>query len=213
MSEKFEKWKKDFMKTINIADPTGFNADIYKKFFDGINEAEFIKLLKNPDFKLTLHMEEYDHEIMFRNLRDACVQCNAVYQERVFEPRLRKVSPKAYPGAPMIYNMLHQRSESESYVASDTISRNAVGQVTGDSNGAQFSKPETVAALSVNRYKLSEEMARVRSGSDHIRTQVYKGIIENGYGDMDAVDIDNNKRKEINMLRGMYTGMDLKMEG
>ena len=113
----------------------------------------------------------------------------------------------------MIYNMLHQRSESESYVASDTRSRNAVGQVTGESKAAQFSKPEQVAAQSVNRYKLCEEMTRIRSGSDHEKQQVYKSIIENGYGDMDNVEKDSSKRKEVNMLRSMYTGMNIKMEG
>lgn len=213
MSDKFEKWKKDFLKRMDIADPSGFNRKIYEKFFDGVTEEEFVKMLKNPDFKLTLHMEEYDHEIMFRNLRNACKASGAVYQEKVYDPRIKKVSHNKFPGAPMIYNMLHQRSESESYVASDTSSRNAVGQVTGESKGAQFSKPEFVAALGVNRYKLCEEMSKVRSGSDHVKSQVYKGIIDNGYGNMTDVEVDNEKRKEVNMLRSQYIGMNLRLEG
>ena len=65
MGEKFDKWKKDFLKRMDIADPTKFNSQIYEKFFEGVTEEDFIKMLKNRDFKLTLHMEEFDHEIMF----------------------------------------------------------------------------------------------------------------------------------------------------
>ena len=213
MGERFDKWKKDFLKRMDIADPTKFNRKIYEKFFEGVTEEDFIKMLKNPDFKLTLHMEEFDHEIMFRNLRDACKASGAVYQERVYDPRIKKVTHNEFPGAPMIYNMLHQRSESESYVASDTTSRNAIGQVTGGSKGAQFSKPEYVAALAVNRYKLCEEMSKVRSGSDFVKSQVYKGITENGFGNMTDVEVDNDSRKEVNMLKSQYIGMNLKMEG
>jgi len=211
MGERFDKWKKDFLKRIDIADPTKFNRKIYEKFFEGVTEEDFIKMLKNPDFKLTLHMEEFDHEIMFRNLRDACKASGAVYQERVYDPRIKKVTHNEFPGAPMIYNMLHQRSESESYVASDTTSRNAVGQVTGESKGAQFSKPELAATISTNRFEETKEMMMVRAGGEEMKQQVYNQILNEGTATMSDKEIDLNSRKEVNKLKVNYLITNLKL--
>ena len=212
MSERFNKWKKEFLKRMDIADPSKFNRGIYEKFFEGVTEEDFVKMLKNPDFKLTLHMEEFDHEIMFRNLRDACKASGAVYQERIYDPRIKKVSHNEYPGAPMIYNMLHQRSESESYVASDTQSRNAVGQVTGESKGSQFSKPEIVACYSTNRYDQPKEMMLIRSGSEKLKREVYEEIINTGSATMNNKQEDLEGRAEVNKLKANYIGMNIKME-
>jgi hypothetical protein len=56
-------------------------------------------------------------------------------------------------------------------------------------------------------------MSKVRSGSDFVKSQVYKGITENGFGNMTDVEVDNESRKEVNMLKSQYIGMNLKMEG
>lgn len=211
MADKFNIWKKSFLETLDIADPSGFNREIWEKRLQGMTEEGFKRILKNPDFKLRLEVEEYDHEMKYSNIIKACDHVGAVYQERVYYPLTKRVSHNPFPSAPMIFNRLQQRSESESFSASDTTKRNAVGQVSGESKGAQYSKPEIVAQISTNRYKQPEEMMKVRSGSDFVKQQVYEEIIQTGKATMSDKEIDNEKRSEVNKLKANYIGMNIKI--
>lgn len=212
MASRFDIWKKSFLETLDVADPSGFNRGVWEKRLSGISEEQFIKILKNPDFKLRLEVEEFDHEMKYNNIIKACKKVGAVYQERVYYPHTGKVSHHIYPSAPMIWTRLQQRAESEAFSASDTSKRNAVGQVTGESKGAQFSKPEIVACYATNRYEQPKEMMMVRSGSEHVKQQVYEEIINTGKATMNDKEIDLEGRAEVNKLRANYVGMNIKME-
>jgi hypothetical protein len=212
MAGKIDAWKKSFLETLDIADPSGFNRDVWTKRLEGITDEQFTKILKNPDFKLRLEVEEFDHEMKYSDVTRACNKIGAVYQERIYYPHTGRVSHHIYPSAPMIWTRLQQRAESEAFSASDTAKRNSVGQVTGESKGAQFSKPEIVASYATNRYDQPKEMMMVRSGSDHVKQQVYEEVINTGKATMNDKEIDLEGRSEVNKLRANYIGMNIKLE-
>lgn len=212
MADLMSTWKKGFLETLDIADPSGFNRGIWEKRLENITEAQFTKILKNPDFKLRLEVEEFDHEMKYSNIVRACNKISAIYQEKIYYPDTGRVSHQIYPSAPMIWTRLQQRAESEAFSASDTSKRNAVGQVTGESKGAQFSKPEIVACYATNRYEQPKEMMMVRSGSEHVKQQVYEEIMNTGSATMNDKEIDLEGRAEVNKLRANYIGMNIKME-
>ena len=212
MADKMKEFKKMFFETLDIADPSGFNRGIWEKRLEGVTEEQFTKILKNKDFKLRLEIEEFDHEMKFSNVVKACNKIGAVYQEKVYYPHTGKVSHNTFPSGPMIFTRLQQRSESESFAASDTTKRNAVGQVTGESKGSQFSKPEIVACYSTNRYDQPKEMMLVRSGSEKLKREVYEEIINTGSATMNNKQEDLEGRAEVNKLKANYIGMNIKME-
>lgn len=202
------------LDVVAVLDKSGTNTKIYKEFFKNTDEKAFKKMVKSPDFKFRLETIEFEAQPTLRDILDIGEKYGIVMHERVINRRgpIEVLSPGKIFTCKLTTNRLQQRVEGEASSASDEDHTDKLGQVVGESKGAQVSDQEVVGCVSTGRKDLIKENFMIKSGNGRANADANKWIVKTGKVSLKDVDYKKEERKEWEVISANYVGMGIKVE-
>jgi len=159
-------------KYLNIADPSGYNYEIYEKWLGVMDDTTFLKWgksLKMGTAKLAIYTPNMKHPLQVRDLIATTEALGVQIFHRLWmvdkATGRRFLTPEKYPVIKMYARRQQQfLDEKISCADSDRIIDTLTGQVTSKDRAASFSAPETQIGSTRGLYNMLVEFLKVRGG-------------------------------------------------
>lgn len=197
-----KKMMDHLLKVMNLMDPTGQNAKIYKEKFEPMTDQQFDtyfkKFFKDEKQNFYLEIVEYERDLTVENIKKCAEYMNVPLLERIALPYLTNdpdnviVSPYPVPVGYIHEKRMQQTLMKKSAGSTDINKRSTLtGQVTGHDKNARVSDLETYSLAAINAMNALQEFMGPRADNRKAKDEMYNDIAKNGFvslGDLDLQD-------------------------
>lgn len=230
ISERRKKAEDYIYKVMNILDPSGANAKIYKNRFSSMTDSEFDKYMKdflnNDDKQFYLEIIEYERDLTLENIMKCADFMKVPLMERIAIPYVTGdketvvVTPYPVPVGYIHEKRLQQTLMKKSAGSTKIDERSALtGQVVGHDKNARNSDLETYSLATVGANEALREFFGPRADNVYAKRQMISDIQKNGYvslGDLELRDpynkISLNTFNTYYYLQGLSTNLITKLD-
>ena len=197
-----KKMMDHLLKVMNLLDPTGQNAKIYKEKFEQMTDQQFDsyfrKFFKDEKQNFYLEIVEYERDLTIENIQKCAEYMHVPLLERIAMPYLTNdpnnviVSPYPVPVGYIHEKRMQQTLMKKSAGSTDIDKRSTLtGQVTGHDKNARVSDLETYSLAAINAMNALQEFMGPRADNRKAKDEMYNDIAKNGFvslGDLDLQD-------------------------
>ena len=214
-----EKFMNHLTTVMNMLDPTGQNAKIYRDKFDAMSDAQFDRYIReffdNEKDNFYLEIVEYERDLTIENIQKCADYMGVPLVERVALPYLTNdpdnviVTPYPVPVGYIHEKRMPQTLMKKSAGSTKTDKRSSLtGQVTGDDKNARNSDLETYSLTAMGAMNALQEFFGPRADNRVARDQMNRDISQNGYVSLEDLDLsDPYNKTALNTLDVYLHGM------
>lgn len=222
MARKISEKRKQFMTTLtttlNLMDPSGTNAKIYKEKLDKMSDTAFDKWAKDflNDEKKNVYLEivEYERELTITNIEKAAKYLKVPLYERVIlpylngDPSMCTVTPTPVPVGYIPIKRMPQTVHHKNSGSTSIRHRSSkTGQVSGEDKNGRNTDVETYALSAYGAEKTLAEFLGPRADDEVKKNTMYANIELDGVCYASDLQSTQEDKIAINTLDTYYTAM------
>lgn len=206
-------------------DPTGKNADGYKKMFATMSDTKFENFLKSlfNDFNLNFNMVmvDYEQEMKFEYAEKAAKIINIPLEEHVILPHVNMdienpmVTKETCITGFHIEKRMEQTNRKKNSTSIGTSERSALtGQVVGHDKNGRNTDTENSAHTVLGGEAIAKEMNGFRADGMKRKNAAYASILNKGYVELNEVEevAGIEDRIALQTLDAFYKGMHIQTD-
>lgn len=217
--------EKDVYDFFNLVDPSGRNAERYRKMFATMSDTKFLQfydtMFQDDTMNYILDIEDFKSDFSVEMAEKALHYLNVPPEEYVMQPH--KTMDKLHPMVPKYrvivgYNIeirMPQTVRHKNSTSTEISERSAItGQVVGDDKNGRTSDQENVALTVYGATKIAQELNGFRADGLARKREAYGDIARTGYCSVDKVEENHGleDRTSLNAINTFFMGMGIKTD-
>lgn len=221
IADKRKKFMKTVTDTMNLLDPSGKNAQLYKDKFSKMSDKQFDEWMKafkkNDKSNFYLEIIEFDRELKLENIEKAAKYLNIPLYEYICVPYVNGpdgeaiVTPTPCPVGYIHIKRMPQSVHHKNAGSTSNSKRNTkTGQVTGEDKNGRTTDVETFAMTTYGADACLKELMGFRADDMAAKKQAYAAIERDGFVQLSDLQSNQTDKVAINTLDAYYTAMGFK---
>ena len=215
IAEKKKKITDHLCTAFKYLDPTGTNADYYRKKFDSMSDRDFSVFFEDfiADEKRGYYLEviEFDRDLKIDNVKKCADFMKIPLEEYVAIPYINHdkenptMSVKPVPVGYINMKRVQQTLSFKSHTSIEVDKRNALtGQVIGEDKNARNSDVETYSLLALGAKYALKEFMNFRADDMVAKDQANQSMSQNGYVYLKDLDNDPHNKVTLSTLNAYF---------
>lgn len=203
------------LKVFDALDTSGRNSDKYKNLFNGMNNKEFLRYIKNfvnSDENFYLEVLPNKNEPKLKDIKKALEILNVPLEEYVYfqndSDKNNPVRTRYKVGTGYLHLKRLQQAVllKNSYSLDNTSRSLKTGQVSGDDKVARVSNMESSALKAIGAENILKELMGARADSSDASNEMFKQISMYGYVKQEDLPDDISKKQTLMTTNAFLLG-------